>query len=253
MKNDFFNGKIFSLATCLLCCWFCTGSLLSVKEAIAAEQKVGATASPLVRPAPPLNLTVPQALARFSGPARILLKEEFARAGLTYPPAKMTLVGLKEERVVCLFAGDKPKLVATLPLSTFSGKLGPKLREGDLQIPEGVYKITGLRASFRLSVLVDYPNRFDRIKARADHRTNLGSDILIHNGTHSTGCLVLKMDDMAQIFTAAYDVGCANMTLIIAPCNVLKHKPALDMASQPKWLPELYDDLKKRLRDYPLP
>ncbi|MBU6452727.1 MAG: hypothetical protein KGS72_13155 [Cyanobacteria bacterium REEB67] len=208
---------------------------------------------PPVEPAPPLNLTVPQALARFAGPARVALKDEFARAGVPYPPAKLTLVGLKQERVVLLFAGAKPKLIAQWPLSTFSGKLGPKLREGDLQIPEGTYKITGLRASFRLSVLVDYPNRFDRLQAAADKRTHLGGDILIHNGTHSTGCLVLSIDDMAQIFTAAHDVGCANVTLIIAPCNLSKGKPALDMASQPGWLPLHYEHLRRQLSQYPLP
>jgi len=219
-------------------------------EAIDISKKTDER-EPQAQSAPPLNLTVTQAMARFGATGRAELKDKFKIAGEKYPPAKISLIGLKQERLLCLFAGDKKqKLIAKFPLSTFSGKLGPKLKEGDLQIPEGVYKITGLRASFRLSLCVDYPNDFDKRQAMADHRTNLGGDILIHNGTKSTGCLVLSMDDMAQIFTAAHDIGCKNLALIIAPCNLTSTKPEMDMSKQPKWLAGLYKKLGQQLNQY---
>ncbi|MDR3617480.1 MAG: TonB C-terminal domain-containing protein [Candidatus Obscuribacterales bacterium] len=202
---------------------------------------------------PPLGLTVNQAMQRFGPSARAALKKRFAQAGIAYPPAKITMIALKQERVVYLFAENKsPVLIGTYPLSTFSGKLGPKLRQGDLQIPEGVYEINGRAASFRLALKVKYPNDFDLSMAAHDKRTALGSDILVHNGTVSTGCLVLSMPDMQELFIAAIDVGLSNVTLIIVPCNLLKSSPDIDFSRQPAWVPQLYQSLKEKLERYPL-
>jgi murein L,D-transpeptidase YafK len=45
-----------------------------------------------------------------------------------------------------------------------SGRLGPKLRSGDHQVPEGIYRVTGFnpKSRFYLSMRLDYPNEFDR-------------------------------------------------------------------------------------------
>jgi TonB family protein len=202
---------------------------------------------------PPLGLTVKQAMQRFGPPARAALKKRFAQAGIAYPAAKITMIALKQERMVYLFAENKsPVLIGSYPLSTFSGKLGPKLRQGDLQIPEGVYEIDGRAASFRLALNVKYPNEFDLRMASQDKRTALGSDILVHNGTVSTGCLVLTMPDMQELFIAASDVGLNDVTLIIAPCNLLTSSAGTDFSRQPAWVPQLYSDLKKKLARYPL-
>jgi hypothetical protein len=200
---------------------------------------------------PPLGLTVKQALQRFGPGARISLKKRFARVGVSYPPAKLTMVALKQERMIYLFAENThPVLIGIYPLSTFSGKLGPKLRQGDLQIPEGVYEINGRTASFRLALKVKYPNVFDLRMASQDKRTTLGSDILVHNGTVSTGCLVLSMPDMQELFIAATDVGLSNVTLIIVPCDLLKSSPDIDFSRQPAWVPQLYQSLKEKLERY---
>jgi len=202
---------------------------------------------------PPLGLTVNQALQRFGPSARGALRKRFAQAGAAYPPLKMTMIALKQERMVYLFAENKsPVLIGSYPLSTFSGKLGPKLRQGDLQIPEGVYEINGRAASFRLVLKVKYPNEFDLRMASEDKRSSLGSDILVHNGTVSTGCLVLSMPDMQELFIAASDVGVSNVSLIIVPCNLLKSSPDTDFSRQPAWVPQLYQSLKKKLERYPL-
>jgi len=61
-------------------------------------------------------------------------------------------------------------MIKSYPFTGFSGGLGPKLREGDGQIPEGVYAIEYLNpnSQFHLSVKLDYPNVFDKAKGRAD-------------------------------------------------------------------------------------
>lgn len=148
--------------------------------------------------------------------------------------------------------GKDPKLIHSYPLVSFSGLLGPKLKEGDLQIPEGIYRITGEQAHSRLSLTVNYPNRFDRQHAARDKRTNLGSNILVHGGFVSTGCLVVSMQDMKEVFTIVHDVGCNHTSLVIAPCNLLKQEPEVNFKQQPKWLPTLYRDLAAALKPFKL-
>ena len=201
---------------------------------------------------PPLGLTVKQALAKFGPEARAVLKEKFASANQKYPPDKLLLIGLKTERKILMFADNKysnfkPVLIATFPLTTFSGTLGPKLRQGDLQIPEGYYAITGLAASFRLALKVAYPNQFDCQMAKRENRTNLGGDILVHNGTVSTGCLVVSMPDMQEIFIATNDVGVRNVSLVIAPCNLVYPPKDCGLPGQPAWVSELYKKLRVTL------
>ena len=200
---------------------------------------------------PPLGLTVKQAINSYGPAARKLLRTEFTSVNESYPPEKLALIAFKKERVLCLYTdGKAPKLVKSFPLVSFSGVLGPKLKEGDLQIPEGLYHITNQQAHTRLALGVDYPNALDRQRAALEHRTNLGGNILVHGGVFSTGCLVVSNEDMKQIFTAVYDVGCHRTKLLIAPCDLRIEKPDLDMKKQPKWLPALYKDLGRQLKKY---
>lgn len=72
--------------------------------------------------------------------------------------------------------------IKSYPILAASGSIGPKLRESDMQVPEGVYQIESLNpnSQFHLSLRVNYPNEFDREQARIDGRAQLGGDIMIH-------------------------------------------------------------------------
>ncbi len=202
---------------------------------------------------PVLKMTVQKAVATYGSAARDLLRDRCKSAGITYPPKRLTLIGLKQEKMLLLFGGnDQMKLIGEFPLVSYSGTLGPKLKQGDLQIPEGIYRITHLDSYNMLSLAVNYPNELDKLNAVADHRTKLGSDILVHGGSLSTGCLVISNEDMEQVFVAVYDVGCNNTKLIIAPCDLRKNKPAIDLSKQPKWVPNLYKSIRERMLHYPL-
>lgn len=201
---------------------------------------------------PVLNLTVQQAIERYGSEARQVLRERCRASGIAYPPKHLTLIGLKQEKLLLMFTGDKDrKLIGSFPLVSYSGNLGPKLKQGDLQIPEGIYRITHLEAYNMLALGVNYPNVVDRMNAAADHRTKLGSDILVHGGSKSTGCLVVSNEDMEQVFVAVNDVGCVNTKLIIAPCDLRKTRPAIDLKKQPKWVPDLYKSIREQLLNYP--
>ena len=111
--------------------------------------------------------TIDDRLAEFGRAVRTRLTPLFADSGVPYPPSRMTLIGLKQERELQLYAAgpDGPyKLIRSYPILAASGTLGPKLREGDMQVPEGLYRIESLNPNsrFHLSLRVSYPNAFDR-------------------------------------------------------------------------------------------
>ena len=76
---------------------------------------------------------------------------------------------------------------------SMSGRLGPKLKEGDRQVPEGLYRVESLNPNSRyhLSLRVNYPNEQDKSYGRLDGRNNLGTDIMIHGKDCSIGCLAM--------------------------------------------------------------
>ncbi|HEY3378363.1 MAG TPA: hypothetical protein VGL77_12800, partial [Armatimonadota bacterium] len=140
--------------------------------------------------------TVPGRVAQYGSVARQRLQPYFARADVPYPPRALVLVGLKDTQTLQLYAPDRHgvmRLLRAYPIHAASGHLGPKLREGDLQVPEGIYHVESLnpRSLFHLSLRLDYPNAFDHEMARHDGRTQLGGDIMIHGSAASAGCLAM--------------------------------------------------------------
>jgi murein L,D-transpeptidase YafK len=94
--------------------------------------------------------------------------------------------------------GDRFELFATYPVCNWSGRLGPKLAEGDKQSPEGLYSV-GLRQLRRIgrwprSLDIGFPNTYDRSHGRT------GSLILLHGGCTSTGCYAMTDQAMDEIF-----------------------------------------------------
>ncbi len=109
------------------------------------------------------------------------------------------------------------------PILRASGRLGPKRQEGDRQVPEGFYTVDRLnpRSLFHLSLGLDYPNASDRLLATDPLRP--GSDIFIHGGAESIGCLALGDAAAAQLFLVAHDVSEGSgqpVAVHIFPCRM---------------------------------
>ena len=209
--------------------------------------------------APRNDLTLEERLALIAPAAAGRLKPYFVAAAVPYPPAAVTLVGLKSDRVLQLYAkSDAPdaawKLIHTYPIRAASGHLGPKLAEGDKQVPEGVYGIDLLNpnSKFNVSMRVNYPNAFDRARAAEEHRKDLGGAIMIHGRASSIGCLAMGDTVSEELFTLAAAIGIDKFTVILAPVDFrVKPRPALD--KPPKWLPGLYSQIEEALKPLPLP
>jgi hypothetical protein len=196
--------------------------------------------------------TVADRVHEFGPPVRARLAHDFARIGLSYPPTRITLVGLKaEKRLEVWVRGERPPwhLLRTYPILAASGQLGPKLREGDNQVPEGLYAIESLNPNslYHLALRVGYPNAFDRMMGERDGRKNLGGDIMIHGNACSVGCLAMGDPASEELFVLAAETGIAHISVILAPVDLRTIELPTNMPAVPVWTPELYAELRRAL------
>jgi hypothetical protein len=201
--------------------------------------------------------TVADRLDEFGAAAQARLAPFFAAAGAAYPPKELILVGLKAERRLEVYApgpDGKPRFVRAYPVRAASGGLGPKLREGDGQVPEGIYRVVFLNPNslFHVSLRVGYPNEYDRERARADGRTRLGGDIMIHGNEVSIGCLAMGDEAAEDLFTLAARAGLDHVRVILSPVD-LRRSPTPSTRGMPRWVPELYDRVAVELKKLPPP
>ncbi len=161
------------------------------------------------------------------------------------------LVAVKDARVLELWArkpGAERGRLRAYPFTAYSGGLGPKLREGDGQIPEGVYGIQYLNPNSRhhLSIKVDYPNAFDRARAKDDGRTRLGGDIFIHGKAVTIGCIPLGDAAIEELFYFVAVAGKAKVRAVIMPVDFRRGEAAPEFAGI-AWEAELYAAIRAEL------
>ena len=87
----------------------------------------------------------------------------------------------------------------TYDICTTSGELGPKRKEGDMQMPEGFYYINHFNpvSNFYLSLGIDYPNQSDRILGV---KNNLGGAIYIHGSCCTIDCTPITDDKIKELY-----------------------------------------------------
>ena len=203
------------------------------------------------------NKAVEHAISRYGRPVEPKIKATFISKGISYPPQDIALLAFKKEQQVQLWAkneGHSWRMITVYPLTAYSGRLGPKLREYDRQIPEGIYRLTSFNpfSSMHLSMMINYPNNFDRIQASKEGRRKLGNNIFLHGKAFSVGCLAVGNKAIDELFLLTYRVGLNHVKLIIAPNDLRRQKPATPTFAQPRWLPDLYKQIAQELTHFPL-
>jgi hypothetical protein len=202
------------------------------------------------------RVSVEDRVEQYGGRADARLRPAFERAGVAYPPGEVALLVFKDTRALEVYARDSNaddwRHVTSYGVCGASGKPGPKLAEGDRQVPEGIYGIELLNPAsrFHLSLRLDYPNAFDRRMGAADGRVNLGSDIMIHGGAFSVGCLAMGDDVAEDLFILAARTGKENMRVVIAPTDFRQEQPRKIMY-EPRWVSMLYANLSEELARFP--
>jgi murein L,D-transpeptidase YafK len=135
------------------------------------------------------------------------LQARFVEAGVPFPSTRIFIRVFKRERVLELWGradGGHYQLVRTYRVCAASGRLGPKRRLGDEQVPEGFYRVTSMSpwTRFHAALGLDYPNASDRILG---YRPALGSAILIHGKCVSIGCIAIQDGPSGELFLAAHE------------------------------------------------
>jgi hypothetical protein len=203
------------------------------------------------------HFSVEDRLRQYEPTAGERVKAYFDAAGVPYPPMKVELLGLKTERKLQVYAtsGGGFRFVHEYPVMGASGFVGPKLKEGDSQVPEGIYKIDSLNPNslYHLALRVGYPNDFDLEQARKEGRTELGGDIMIHGAMGSTGCLAMGDPASEDLFVLAARTGIENIRLVICPVDFRVRDLPSPMPAVPAWTGQLYASLRAELAALPVP
>src|ERR1700691_645592 len=108
----------------------------------------------------------------------------------------------KEEAELEVWKQDRSgrfALLKTYPICRWSGDLGPKVREGDRQAPEGFYNITPAQmnpqSAYYLSFNTGYPNAYDKSLGHT------GSELMVHGDCSSRGCYAMTDEQIAEIYS----------------------------------------------------
>jgi len=150
-------------------------------------------------------------LARFE--AR--LAEQGVKLGDT---VHIRIYKLESEIEIWTEKGGRFERFATYPICMWSGRLGPKLKEGDRQAPEGFYTVDkdalNPNSIEHLSFNLGFPNVYDRGKGRT------GSFLMVHGGCASVGCYAVThavVDEIWAFVTSALNNGQARIPVHAFP------------------------------------
>ncbi len=181
-------------------------------------------AFPLPYPAPPapadwLKLPAAERLTNIHSRVKPLLETELKKQSFTLG-AQAFLRGFKESRELELWLQTAQgwERFRSYPIAALSGRLGPKLREGDGQTPEGFYAVKAAAlnpgSSYHLSMDIGFPNARDVQQGRT------GSFIMIHGREVSIGCLAMTdpvIEEIYLIVEAALTNGQAEVPVHLFP------------------------------------
>ncbi|ANH09103.1 MAG TPA: murein L,D-transpeptidase family protein [Shinella sp.] len=98
-------------------------------------------------------------------------------------------------------ASGRYKLFKTYPMCRWSGKLGPKTKEGDRQAPEGFYHVSaGMlnpQSQYYVSFNLGYPNRLEAALGYT------GEALMVHGACSSSGCYAMTDQGVGEIYAIA--------------------------------------------------
>jgi murein L,D-transpeptidase YafK len=157
-------------------------------------------------------------------------------------PVFIRIFKLEFELELWMKRGDRFQLFATYPICNWSGALGPKLREGDWQAPEGFYTVDGKglnpHSRWHRAFNLGYPNILDQAHGRT------GSYLMVHGGCSSIGCYAMTdpvIDEVWRLVTAALKHGQRRFHVHVLPFRLTEQN--LARRRDGRW-GEFWSDLK---------
>ncbi|MBT3070805.1 murein L,D-transpeptidase [Rhodomicrobium sp. Az07] len=162
------------------------------------------------------------------------LDERLAEKGVARgAPVFIRIFKRERELELWMKSGDRFVLFASYPVCRYSGGLGPKLREGDRQAPEGFYTVgrsqLNPNSSYRRSFNLGYPNLYDAANGRT------GSFLMVHGACLSVGCYAMTdpvIDEIWDLVTAALDGRQKRFSVHIFPFRMTETQFAVHSSDQ---------------------
>jgi len=158
-------------------------------------------------------------------------------------PVYIRIFKLESELELWVEKDGRFQRFATYPICLWSGRLGPKLKEGDRQAPEGFYTVAKAQLNpnsrWHRSFNLGFPNTYDRGKGRT------GSFLMVHGGCSSIGCYAMTdtvVDEIWRFVTAALDNGQARIPVHVFPFRMTERN--LRLRKGDRWR-GFWADLKK--------
>jgi murein L,D-transpeptidase YafK len=137
-----------------------------------------------------------------------VVKEYFRQKNIAFNKYELFLRAFKLDQKLEVWAKEKGNasfmLIHTYDICASSGTVGPKRKEGDYQVPEGVYHINHFnpQSNFHLSLGISYPNASDKILS---DRKSPGSAIYIHGNCVTIGCIPITDDKIKELYVMAVE------------------------------------------------
>lgn len=137
-----------------------------------------------------------------------LIEQQLKTKNIQLSQIEIYLQAFKYEEILEVWAKNKNdktfQLLLEYKICQSSGTLGPKRKEGDLQVPEGFYSINHFNplSNFYLSLGINYPNKSDRVFADKAHP---GGSIYIHGSCVTIGCIPLTDDKIKEVYILAVE------------------------------------------------
>ena len=190
--------------------------------------------------------SVVDVVERYKDSALERITSDFKSAKMSFPPKELAFLAIKESNDFELWARNEVqwKRIKNYQIKAASGVLGPKLREGDRQVPEGIYKVSWLNpnSSYHLSLKLNYPNEFDLKWAQKESRLEPGTNIFIHGKAVSIGCLAMGDPAIEELFLLTELVGKEKISVIISPVDP-RLKTLINPHADKQWVDALYRDI----------
>jgi murein L,D-transpeptidase YafK len=194
-----------------------------------------------------------------------VVKQYFMEKKLSYQKFQVFIRAFKKEETLEVWIKETGKegfeFLHTYEFCSTSGTLGPKRKEGDLQIPEGIYHINHFnpQSNFYLSLGLNYPNASDKILS---HATTPGGSIYIHGNCVTIGCIPITDDKIKELYVLAVEArnnGQEKIPVHVFPARldagtveklIEEHPPSEKFRSFWKNLELIYQDFKstKKIR-----
>ncbi|MFY0622983.1 MAG: murein L,D-transpeptidase [Pelagimonas sp.] len=179
---------------------------------------------------------VPRDIDEIRARVRPQLQREMRAKGLTLGAPSFIRIFKEENQLeVWLDAGAEYQRFKTYEICNYSGDLGPKLKEGDGQSPEGFYRVSAAamnpNSSYHLSFNLGFPNAYDQAQGRT------GSFLMVHGDCLSIGCYAMTdagIEEIYLIVEAAQQAGQTEVPVHTFPFHMTANRLAREAANP--WL-----------------